>query len=174
MSYPRCHRFLLLVAFIGLTVSATVSAAPEFAGSWKIDRDASSAIDPWSRILLDIEADGKAITINRTVTTGRRNHAQLYPLRIGKTVSVPVEWWTGNRHIGAYIGGDKTEKIHAEWIDDGRTLRLESHYVLATAQGETPVRSYTEYRLSADGETLTVIELRSSRHLPIVHLFNRS
>ena len=174
MSYPRSQRFILLIAFIGLTVSASLSAASEFTGSWTIDRDAGSAIDPWSRILLDIQADGKAVTLTRTVTTGRRNHAQVYALRIGKTVSVPVEWWTGNRHIGAYIGGDQTEKVHAEWIDDGRTLRVESHYVLATSQGETPVRSYIEYRLSADGETLSVIELRSSRHLPIVHIFNRS
>lgn len=151
-----------------------LGASPEMSGSWTIDRDASSAIDPWRRILLDINVDGKAVDISRTVTTGRRNSTQEYPIRVGKAVSVPIDWWTGNRHIGAYIGGDGTETIRAEWLDGGRTLRTESHYVLATSQGETPVRSTTEYRLSPDGDELTVIELRSSRNLPIVHVFKRS
>jgi hypothetical protein len=79
-----------------------------------------------------------------------------------------------DRHIGAYIGGDGTETMQSEWLDGGRTLRVESRYVLATSQGETPVRSTFEYRLSPDGEELTVIELRSTRNLPIVHVFTRS
>ncbi len=138
-----------------------------------IDRETSSAFDPWRRILLEVAVEGDAVTIERTVTTGRRTSVQAYPLKVGETVAVPVEWWTGNRHIGAYMGGDGQERIHAEWIDDGRTLRLESHYTLATSQGETPVRSYHEYRLSRDGSTLRVIELRSSRTLPVVHVFHR-
>lgn len=171
-SFRRIPIFLVLI--IGLLLSPAVHAAASLDGSWKIDRAASSAIDPWSRILLEIEVDGRSVNIEHTVTTGRRNHTEVYPLKIGKTVSVPIEWWTGNRHIGAYIGGDEQKDVHAEWIDDGQTLRLESHYTLATSQGETPVRSYIEYRLSNDGEKLTVIELRSSRNLPIVHVFTRS
>jgi hypothetical protein len=170
----RLPRILLLAGILLGLLPLSLGAAPDLSGSWTIDRDASSAIDPWGRILLDINVDGKAVDISRTVTTGRRNSTQAYPIRIGKEVSVPVAWWTGNRHIGAYMGGDGTETLKAEWLDDGRTLRVESHYVLATSQGETPVRSYTEYRLSAGGDELTVIELRSSRNLPIVHVFKRS
>jgi hypothetical protein len=174
MTVTRYLRNHLLAAVFMSLLPLCLGASPEMSGSWTIDRDASSAIDPWRRILLDIEVDGKDVEISRTVTTGRRNSTQVYPIRIGKEVSVPVDWWTGNRHIGAYIGGDGTETLQAEWLDDGRTLRVESHYVLATSQGETPVRSTTEYRLSRDGDELTVIELRSSRNLPIVHVFKRS
>ena len=167
-------RRLFLFGLLALLPVASLSAATApLAGAWTINRDLSSAIDPWSRILLNIAVEGKEVTIERTVTTGRRNHTERYPLKIGKTVKVPIDWWTGNRHIGAYIGGDGTESIHAEWIDDGQTLRVESEYVLATSQGETPVRSYYEYRLSPEGDELTVVELRSSRQLPLVHIFNR-
>jgi hypothetical protein len=174
MTVTRLLPIQLLAAVFMSLLPLCLGAAPGLSGAWTIDRNASSAIDPWGRILLDIRVDGKAVEISRTVTTGRRNSSQVYPIRIGREVAVPVSWWTGNRHIGAYIGGDGTERLQAQWLDDGRTLRVESHYVLATSQGETPVRSTTEYRLSADGGELTVIELRSSRNLPTVHVFKRS
>lgn len=174
MSTPR--RFLQTRRLFCLLFSLLPAglAASGLAGSWTIDRAASSPIDPWGRILLEIAVEDGAVTLERTVTTGRRGSTQTYPLRIGKSVKVPVDWWTGNRHIGAYMGGDGTQTMEASWLDGGRTLRVESTFVLATSQGETPVRSYTEYRLSADGEELTVIDLRSSRNLPTVHRFRRS
>ncbi len=169
---PRIH--LILFLLFPLVMPLASHAEADLAGSWRVDPALSSAIDPLRRILLEIDLDGDALNIERTVTTGRRTSSQVYPLRIGETVDVPVEWWTGNRHIGAYIGGDGKETLKTEWIDGGDVLRVESHYTLASSQGETPVRSYYEYRLSPDGDELTVIELRSSRHLPIVHVFRRS
>ena len=162
-----------MLALSALGSPAAAQTAP-LAGSWDIDPAAGTAIDPWSRIHLDITIDGDAITIGRTFSAGRRVTSQVYPLKLGETVAVPVKWWAGNRHIGAYMGGDMTEKIRADWMDGGQTLKLESHYILSTSQGETPVRSTFEYRLSPDGRELTVIELRSSRNKPVVHVFHRS
>ena len=144
------------------------------AGSWTIDREASTAIDPWRRINLEIVVDGQSVTIDENVSAGRRKHAEVFPLQVGQTVEVPIAWWTGNRHLGAYIGGDKKQAIRADWLDEGRTLRLESHYILTTSQGDTAVREYSEYRLSPTGEVLTVITLRSSRDRPIVRVFKRA
>ncbi len=166
-----------LLVFISLLMvgafPAAFAANRDFEGEWLIDREESTAIDPWSRILLDISVDEEAVTIIRTVTTGRRSHTQDYPLVPGQTVDIPIEWWTGNRHIGAYMGGDDTMAIKTEWLDGGRTLRTESEYVLETSQGETPARTYREYRLSPDGTELRVMTLRSSRDRPILHIFNR-
>lgn len=159
-----------MVLFLPLANGATSA----FTGTWVIDREASTPIDPWSRIVLEISGQGSEITIERTVSAGRRSSSQVYPLRIGEAVKVPVDWWTGNRHIGAYIGGDGTETLQAQWLDGKSVLRIESHYLLATSQGESRVRSYFEYRLSPDGRELTVMELRSSRNRPIVHVFQRS
>lgn len=146
---------------------------PQLDGKWVVDAAQSSALDPWRRIVLEIDVEGPAVTIAREVSAGRRVSSATYALLIDETVKVPVGWWTGNRHIGAYMGGDGTESIRATWLDN-RTLGVVSHYVLATSQGETPARSTYEYRLSPDGSTLTVIELRSSRDKPIVHVFNRA
>jgi hypothetical protein len=172
MQRTGCIKLFLITLLAVFSMGWVASANPALAGSWAIDRAQSSAIDPWGNILLEIEVEGGAITIERTVRTGRRISTAAYPLKVGETVAVPVEWWTGNRHIGAYIGGDGTEKMTASWLD-ARTLGVVSHYILETSQGSTPVRSTYEYRLSGGGDVLTVIELRSSRDLPIVHVFKR-
>jgi hypothetical protein len=156
-----------------LLVSYASAGDPGISGEWTIDREASTAIDPWSRIDLTIEVEGDSITLTRRISAGRRFHKQVYPLQVNKTIKVKVDWWTCNRHIGAYMGDDGIERINTRWKDQGRTLCLQSHYKLRTQQGETPVRSYFEYRLSPCGKELTVIELRSSRNQPQVHVFRR-
>ena len=164
------HGILLAILWIP---SVGLCNEHQINGTWKIDREASTAIDPWRSIELVIEADELEIVVNRTVSTGRRKSSQEYNLMIGEITIADVEWWTGNRHIGAYMGGDGKELMVARWLDGGRTLRVESGFTLATSQGETRVRNYYEYRLSPDGNELTVIELRSSRNRPIVHVFKR-
>lgn len=171
----RIPRNILLAVLLFASVIVSIANADKsgLAGAWIIDRDASTAIDPWSRIELDFQIDGDAITLTKKVSAGRRGNTQVYPLVVNKTAKVKVNMWTGNRHIGAYIGGDGTEKMHTTWQDKGRTLQVVARYTLRTSQGETPVRSHFEYRLSPCGNELTVIELRSSRNQPLVHLFKR-
>ena len=84
-----------------------------------------------------------------------------------------VEGWWDNRHIGAYLGGGKKQTVAARWLDEGQTLQLNVEMILDTSQGEAPVRVLREMRLSRDGKTLRVLQLRSSRTLPIVRVFNK-
>lgn len=173
MESQRLPKPFLLAWGVLCVCCVTGWSVPQLSGKWVVDPARSSALDPWRKIVLEIEIEGPSVTIAREVSAGRRVSATTYPLRIDETVKVPVAWWTGNRHIGAYMGGDGTESIRASWLDD-RTLGVVSHYVLTTSQGETPARSTYEYRLSTDAKSLTVIELRSSRDKPIVHVFARS
>ena len=167
----------ILAFYTGLAISIFTSsqASPaNLSGNWQIDPSLSSAIDPWRRIVLDIEVKGKEVTIEELVTTGRRYHSQTYVIDLSrKTNRVPVDWWTGNRHIGAFMGGDGKMEIRGEWIDGGKVLKLESNFVVETNQGESPIREYTDYRLSRDGQRLTRLTLRSSRPIPITHVFTR-
>ena len=157
-----------------LFTMVAVCANTGFSGQWQIDPELSTAIDPWRRINLDISVEGDRVVIEELVSAGRRRISQTYAFDVSKTENtVPVDWWTGNRHLGAYMGGDGTMNIHAKWLDDNQTLRLESTYILQTSQGETPVRTYTEYRLSHDGKRLTRMILRSTRNRPILHVFSR-
>lgn len=147
---------------------------PGFSGQWTLDPERSSAVDPWRRIELDLSVEGDELVVSELLTTGRRKVRQIYHVPLGgETSESQVDWWTGNRHIGAFIADDGSMRMSGERVDEGRTLRVESRFTLATSQGEAPVREYAEYRLSPDGETLTRITLRSTRQLPVLHVFNR-
>lgn len=149
-------------------------ANADFAGKWQLRTDLSTAVDPWRTIRLDIDVDGSVIDIEKTVTTGRRSTTENYRLDTAQEENfVPMAVWLDNRHIGAYLPHNSGKTIRAEWLDGGRTLKMDSNYVLETHQGETPVRAYVEYRLSRGGERLTMLEIRSSRNRPILHVFER-
>ena len=81
--------------------------------------------------------------------------------------------WPDNRHIGAYIGGDKTKRVRAEWLDDRRILRLSTDLVLDTQQGSREVNILSDYKVSAQGSELILTELRSTRNRPTVYVFTR-
>jgi len=166
--------FPVLLFGLWLILPSAAVANPDLAGSWVTIPGEGTSTDPWGRLYLDISIDGKDITVTKTVGGGRRTHSQVYPLKIGRKVDVKVDWWTENRHIGAYSTGDKIETIRANWLDDKAVLRTESVITLQTSQGNTSVRTYAEYRISDSGKKLTVIQLRSSRDRPLVYVYERA
>lgn len=91
----------------------------------------------------------------------------------GQPTAISVPYWSDNRHIGAYIGGDGHKRAHLRVLDGGRILRIESDLILETQQGERAVNILSDYHLSPDAQTLTLIELRSSRPQPVTYVFTR-
>jgi hypothetical protein len=114
------------------------------------------------------------VNLSRELAWGRRKFSDVTAIdtRQRETV-VPVEMWPENRHIGAYIGGDKTKRVRAEWLDARRILRLSTDLVLATQQGARAVNTLSDYKVSAQGNELVLTELRSTRNRPIVYVFTR-
>jgi len=158
-------------------------ANPAFNGLWTIsaaetttrDPEArSTATDPWRNLDIEIAVEGDKVAITRSFRGGSRvtQESMTVDTSIASQV-VTVEGWWDNRHIGAYLGGDKKQTVAAKWLDHGQTLQLNIDMILETSQAETSVRVLREMRLSEDGEILAVIELRSSRNKPIVRFFKR-
>jgi hypothetical protein len=175
-------------ALIGLAslfaLLSFANANPAFNGLWTIsaaetttrDPEArSTATDPWRNLDIEIEVDGDQVSIIRSFRGGSRiaRESMMVDTSISSQV-VAVEGWWDNRHIGAYLGGDKEQTVVARWLDDGQTLQLSIEMILETSQADTPVRVLREMRLSEDGETLAVIELRSSRNKPVVRFFKKA
>ena len=75
--------------------------------------------------------------------------------------------------LNVYIGGDHLKRVTAEWLDGGRVLKLETNLFIEGQQGDHAVHLYDEFRLSADGRTLKLYELRSTRDEPLVYYFTR-
>ena len=166
---------------LGLLLSGSLislrAAEPDarlLAGTWRYDAARSTELSSWGALQLVIAVDGPRVTLTRHLAAGRRVYDEVTALDLTRAVNVvPVEWWPDNRHLGAYIGGDKTKKIRVELLDGGRMLRTSADLVLATQQGERAVNILSDYKVSANGTQLTLIELRSTRNDPIVYVFRR-
>lgn len=168
--------FAILAAILSIAAIQELQAQPasDFSGRWKIDTKKSTPLDPWGSLEIDISIDGDSLSIGRFYSAGSRIAQETMALDMTlPSQEVTVEGWWDNRHIGAYLGNDKKQTVSAKWLDNGRTLHLDVDMILETSQGDTPVRVIREMRLSDDGQTLTVLQLRSSRNLPVVRVFNR-
>lgn len=174
----RLHRhaalgaLLLLLSFASAPLAAA-DASP-LAGTWRIDLARSTELSPWRGYDFTLGVDGDVVTVRRELAWGRRKYSDTMAVDTTRSDNViPVEMWPDNRHLGAYIGGDRTKRVRAEWLSDRRILRLSTDLVLDTQQGPRDVNILSDYKVSADGARLTLTELRSTRNRPVVYVFNR-
>ena len=159
------------------STAPTALSPTALSGAWVLDADRSRAIDPWRGLALEIADDGDGVVVKRMWTGSREGGAAVDSVRLvpGTTVrSAPMLQWPDERHLGVYITGDRTKTVASRWEDGGRTLVTESALTVSTQQGERPIRIYTEYRLSPEGDRLDVLELRSTRPRPIHFVFARA
>lgn len=167
-------KILLTLLSALLTLAAVAAESSPLAGTWQIDPARSNELSPWREIVLTIAVDGDRVQLHRHFSAGRRTFDEHLSLDLAKPVNVvPVAWWPDNRHLGAYISGDKTKRVHATWLDDRRILRLSSDLTLSTSQGDRAVNILSDYKVSANSAQLTLTELRSTRNQPVVYTFTR-
>ncbi|MBI5769478.1 MAG: hypothetical protein HZA93_17010 [Verrucomicrobia bacterium] len=164
---------------LGLSASLWAQPAPAtpslLAGKWKFDATRSTELSPWKTYDLTIALDGTSVTIDRKLAWGRRDYSDRLALDLARSDNtVPLAYWPDNRHLGAYVGDDKTKRIRATLLDGGRILRLSSDLTLDTQQGPRAVNVLSDYKVSANGAVLTLTELRSTRNRPVVYVFTRA
>jgi hypothetical protein len=167
-------RLIASLLLLATALRAASPAPPGLAGAWRIDPARSTELSPWRSLELRIAVDGERVSIKRSFSWGRRVFEEDLALDLRQPVArVPVAYWPDNRHLGAYIGGDKHKRVRAEWLDGRRVLRLSSDLVLETQQGPREVNILSDYKLSLSGGLLTLTEIRSTRQRPVVYVFTR-
>jgi hypothetical protein len=170
-------RLLLLLGLtlpLAATAAAAVPPSSAFQGTWRFDAERSTNLPAWRSFELTVELTGSTVAMKRRLGWGRRVHEDSLQLPLdGRRTAVPVPYWADNRHIGAYIGGDGHKHAHLRVLDDGRILRIESDLTVETQQGDRAINVLSDYHLSPDGQTLTLIEIRSSRPRPTVTVLTR-
>lgn len=173
----KCFSLLAGLCLVFVAVAQAAATGAGFAGQWTIDVPNSTPIRPWDHANLTITVNGDEVVIKRDLAWGpeRRAADTTKATADGKTVTAnPVDYWLDTWYTNVYIGGDHRKHVVAKWLDGGRILALETDLTLEAQQGDQPVHIHTEYRLSPDGRTLRVFELRSTRDQALVYVFNRS
>jgi hypothetical protein len=174
---------LSLGLFLGLSLAASPSLraadapAPEtLAGIWALDIARSTPVRPWDKQTLTIAVNGDTVVLTRDLAWGTdRKAGDKTTVKTDGTTSTanPVGYWLDTWYTNVYIGGDHQKHVTGEWLDNGRVLKLETKLAIEAQQGDHPVHIYDEYRLSADGKTLKLVELRSTRDEALVYYFTR-
>ena len=161
---------LLPLKGLGQTVSAPDStSADQLSGTWVINKERSTAIDPWTDLQIEIDATASHLTLKRT-WAGYHGYAVSDSMTIpidGSSHQVPMSKWHDNRHIGAFPTSESSKSVSACWLDEGQTLQVTNRLNLSVSQGNSQVRTHREYRVSPTGFYLSVLELRSTRPRPI-------
>ena len=154
----------------GQTVSAPDStSADQLSGTWVINKERSTAIDPWTDLQIEIDATASRLTLKRT-WAGYHGYAVSDSMTIpidSSSHEVSMSQWPDNRHIGAFLASESSRSVSAHWLDEGQTLQVTNRLSLSVSQGTSQVRTHREYRVSPTGSYLIVLELRSTRPRPI-------
>jgi hypothetical protein len=172
----------LIYAF-GLTSAlvfalAAHAAAPNFAGTWTLDKSKSQGLNPrWESaesVKWNVTQDDKQITVEEKVTGGGPGGPGGAPPSGAPAGGAPQGGGPGGGGPGrGLLGGPRTYNLvgsetsgemgpakfvrKATLSSDGKTLELTSKTTFTRDGNETTLNSSDKLTLSADGKTLTVV-----------------
>jgi len=164
---PKTLALILFLPF------ATAVANPDFNGRWRLLTDRSSALDGWTAMDLKFEVDGSEVAITHDMRWRSTRVVETNIVDTAKPVRKKDFFRVEQRHMAVYPKKGATSQVSGHWLDDGQALRVEAIVPVETSQGNASIRIYSEYRMGVGGDSLTVIELRSSRNNPLVYRFKK-
>jgi len=167
-------KLILLGGLLAVGAMAAPAAAnPELSGRWRMVPALSSALDGWNMMDLVIAQEGSQIRITHEMQWRATKYKATNVVDTTREVASDKFFRVEQRHMAVYPAKAGVTHTLAEWIDGGRTLRTESMTPVEVSQGDVMMRITSEYRIGEGGETLTLIELHSSRHRPLVYYFRK-
>ena len=166
-------RRLLMVVTAAVALGVTASANPDIVGQWQLDIDRSSPLDGWQDMRLIISTQDTQVDIRHEMRWRATRYRAINTVDTAKPVASDSFFRVEQRHMAVYPAKGGVTNTTAEWIDNNRTLRTETHTPVEVSQGNVNMRITSEYRIGEGGETLTVIELHSSRSRPLVYFFHK-
>ncbi len=164
--------FTCLVASLPVPLSAA-AAKSYFDGRWRLDTERSTALDGWTAMDLILKVDGDKVAIEHDMRWRTTRVLETNTINTRKTVSISNFFRIEQRHMAVYPPKKSKSKVSSEWLDDNRTLKVETTVPVEISQGEATMRLYYEYRLGVGNDTLTLIELHSTRNTPLVYRFRK-
>lgn len=164
---------ILLGGIAALCLAAVASANPAFAGRWRLDTAQSTALDGWSDMDLVIGLDGTKVSLEYDMQWRSTKFEATNTVDTSGPVDAKNWFRVEQRHMAIYPAKGGVTHATASWLDEGRTLRVRAETPVEVSQGDVTMRIYSEFRVSETGDTLTVIELHSSRNRPFVYVFHK-
>jgi hypothetical protein len=152
---------------------AAWAANPALAGHWRMDPKRSAALDGWTAWDLIVALDGTRVDLRHDMQWRATKLTATNPVDTAKPTEVKDFFRVEQRHMALYPVRGALTPVRAEWLDGGRTLRVEATPQIESSQGVFPMRIYQELRLVEGDRELLLIELHSTRAKPLVYRFTK-
>lgn len=166
--------FLFKFLMLGLLVPVTAAMAnPDFNGRWRLDVERSSALDGWTAMDLVLAVDGSKVSIEHDMRWRTSRVVESNVVDTKERVEILNFFRIDQRHMAVYAPKKSAVPVRARWLDKGKTLKVETTVPVEVSQGNAKIRIYCEYRLGVGGDTLTLLELHSTRNNPLVYRFRK-
>jgi hypothetical protein len=172
LSMMRC---LFPKIVLGLLLFPVVLLAtdPGFNGRWRLDTSKSTALDGWTAMDLVVSIEGDEVALQHDMRWRSTRVTAINRVNTDRPIKLRDFFRIEQRHMAVYRPKDSVTPVTAVWLDGGRTLRVEAYHEVETSQGNAEMRITSEYRLEEGDETLTLIELHSTRDRPLVYVFRK-
>ncbi len=168
------RRLLLTLFLLGALIPLPASESSSlFNGRWELLPERSSALDGWTDMHLVFEVEGDRVNITHDMRWRSTRVVETNSVIAGDTVEVPDFFRVEQRHMAVYPHRGAASTVSADWLDDDRTLKVKANVPVEVSQGLAMMRIECEYRLGVGDDTLTVIELHSTRNNPLVYRFRK-
>lgn len=164
VSDKRTSLFLISLLFLCIPV-ITLAQNNGINGSWTLTKNESSRIPLFKTLSLKIKTYDHHV---RLINIWGEHQSTIDTLSFetgGKTNEIPVTsrvWPTGIFMGVSMIPGTK-KRITAKWGNNRHELTLTERYIVLASQGKFPITSTYVYKLSNDGNVLTLTINRSTR-----------
>ncbi|MSU23243.1 MAG: hypothetical protein EXS32_05395 [Opitutus sp.] len=152
---------------------AAAAANPALAGRWRLDLKRSTALDGWTAWDLVVVLDGPRVELRHEMQWRSTKATATNTVDTGQPTTVQDFFRVEQRHLALYAVPGAATPVRAEWLDGGRTLRVEATVPVESSQGTSPMRVYQEWRLIEGDRELALIELHSTRGKPLVYRFTK-
>jgi hypothetical protein len=164
---------LIFGGLMVLLCCSIASATPDINGRWRLDTTLSSALDGWQAMDLVITRQESEVAVTHEMRwrTTRLDATNVF--NTAQSVTLSDFFRVEQRHMAVYPTKGGHSHANSTWLDDGKTLRVEILTDVEVSQGDVTMRIYQEYRVSELNETLTLIELHSTRNRPLVYVFKK-
>ncbi|HDT13884.1 MAG TPA: hypothetical protein ENO03_05940, partial [Candidatus Aminicenantes bacterium] len=173
MGTRRCLGTLLAAVLI--CAAALGAQSPSVEGEWVLVPQASTEIDLYGALAVEIARTDGGVALVRTFG-GARSFEDALTLRTGGAVNkVPVldRVFPTNVFMGLSMPVGSERAIKAFWGDTPSELRLEETFEVLASQGSAPVRCEHVFRAGPASDLMTYTIARSTREAPLSYTLKR-
>jgi len=168
-------RFALILFLLAPTLPLPAAQPPTLEGKWVLVPQASTEIDLYGSLTLEIVLRPGGLSLTRTFG-GARSFVDALDIQTGGAVNriaVAVRVFPTNVFMGLSnaVGSERT--IKAYWVEEPFHLRLEEEAEVLASQGKVSLRTEHILRSGPSPDVLTYTIARSTREKPITYVLKR-